>query len=132
MPSCPSLCNYERIYLFTLLDSVFKRTPTGFLFYHGTNALVTQKHGVQYGVANGTRCIVARWQFPTNTTLDDFCCHGVQACLSNAPVECVCVEVTNARLKKRAPSQNSSPPPLMPFAFPESPFKSTARWPFPA
>jgi len=58
-----------------------------------------------HNVANGTRGIVVGWQFPPNTTFDDFCYHGVQACLPSAPVDCVYVQVTNVRLKKRAPNQ---------------------------
>jgi len=103
--SCPNLSNRERMYLDTLPDSAFKRTPIGFFLYHGANVLVTQNLGVQYGVANGTRGIVVGWQFPPNTTFDDFCYHGVQACLPSAPVDCVYVQVTNVRLKKRAPNQ---------------------------
>jgi len=103
--SCPNLSNRERMYLDTLPDTAFNRTPIAFFLYHGANVLVTQNLGVRYGVANGTRGIVVGWQFPPNTTFNDFCYHGVQARLPSAPVECVYVHVTNVRLKKRAPNQ---------------------------
>jgi len=93
------------MYLDTLPDTAFNRTPIAFFLYHGANVLVTQNLGVRYGVANGTRGIVVGWQFPPNTTFNDFCYHGVQARLPSAPVECVYVHVTNVRLKKRAPNQ---------------------------
>jgi hypothetical protein len=105
-----NLSDRERMYLDTLPDSSFKRTPMGFFLYHGANALVTQNLGVRYGVANGTRGIVVGWQFPFNTTFNDFCYHGVQACLPSAPVECVYVQVTNVRLKTRAPNQPAGLP----------------------
>ena len=50
-----NLSNRERMYLDTLPDSSFKRTPMGFFLYHGANILVTQNLGVRYGTANGTR-----------------------------------------------------------------------------
>lgn len=98
--SCPNLSNRERMYLDTLPDSALNRTLIAFFLYHGANVLVTQNFGVRYGVANGTRGIIVGWQFPLNTTFNDFCYHGV-----SAPVECVYVHVTNVRLKKRAPNQ---------------------------
>ena len=45
-----------------------------------------------------------------HTTFNDFRYHGVQACLPSAPVECVYVQVTNVRLKKRAPNQPAGLP----------------------
>ena len=53
-----NLSDRERMYLDTLPNSSFKRTPMGFFLYHGANVLVTQNLGVRYGVANGTRGIV--------------------------------------------------------------------------
>ena len=77
------------------------------VLYHEANALVTHNLGVRYGVANGTRGIVAGWKFHPNAALEDFCYHGVQAFLPSAPVECVYVQVANVRLNKREPSQPS-------------------------
>jgi hypothetical protein len=99
------LSNRELKYLDTLPDSAFKRTPVGFFLYYGANALVTQNLGVQYGIANGTRGIIVGWQFPPNTTFKNVCYHGVKARMPSAPVECVYVQVTNVRLKRRAPNQ---------------------------
>jgi len=59
----------------------------GFFLYHGANVLVTQNFGVRYGIANGNRGRVIGWQFPSNTTFNDFRYHGVQECLTSAPVE---------------------------------------------
>ena len=47
-----NLSDRERMYLDTLPDSSFKRTPMGFFLYHGANVLVTQNLGVRYGVGN--------------------------------------------------------------------------------
>jgi len=104
------LSDHERKYLDTLPDSAFKRTPVGFFLYYGANVLVTQNLGVQYGIANGTRGIIVGWQFPPNTTFKNVCYHGVQARMPSAPVECVYVQVTNVRLKTRAPNQPAELP----------------------
>ena len=110
------LTQMEEIYLNTLPDSDFDRTPLGLFLYYGAYVLITQNLGVRYGIANGTRGKVVGWQFPQGTEFINTTYHGVHARLpvrngQIVRVECVHVQVTNVTLKQRAPHQPTGLPP---------------------